>query len=87
MIVADGRKIMIRFTQPLTGGISGNEARFRVSFDEYNMVPGGSLVKSTRQVVGLSSDYTSVDCLVDMQSGILVSTTMVDGELRLEEVT
>ena len=87
MTVADGRKIMIRFTQPLTGDILGNEAKFGVSFFEYNMVPGGSLTKSTRQVVGLSSEYVSIDRLVDLQSGILVSTTMVDGELRLEEVT
>ena len=54
MSIADGRKIAIRFTQPLVGDVTtGNEDKFTISFDEYSYVPGGTLSRVTRAVASI----------------------------------
>lgn len=46
----------------------GNETKFTVSFDEYDMVPEGSLFRTTRHVTGMGC-YCSSDTEIDFSSG------------------
>lgn len=52
---------------------SGNETKFTVSFDEYDMVPGGSVSKVTRPVVGIEHFFTLNDD-VDLSNGSFENT-------------
>jgi len=51
--VADGGYIKIEFTMPLTGAVGGNESHFTVRWQEYDMVPGGTLI--TKEVTPLET--------------------------------
>ena len=79
---ADGAKIQITFSEPLTGTVSGNESHFTVSVPEYDRVPGGTLstvhkaVKSTAAKVGYAAT-------IDLSAGTLTDTAMSGGMLGL----
>ena len=79
---ADGAKIQITFSEPLTGTVSGNESHFIVSVPEYDMVPGGTLsnvakaVKSTYALAGVQQT-------LDLSAGALTDTAVSNGVLSL----
>lgn len=52
---ADGAKIKITFSEPLTGTVTGNQAHFTVTSQEYNYVPGGTLGAVTHTVTSTAA--------------------------------
>ena len=54
MSIEEGRHIAIRFSEALTGDVSGNEACFTVTVPVYDMVPGGSIEDVTVPVESVS---------------------------------
>lgn len=82
MAIADGRIIVIRFTQPLVGNVYGNESKFTVSFDEYNYVPEGKTSHTEREVT-LIKPFMSVDTVLDLSSGIYNGIECFSGSLGL----
>lgn len=61
---------------------TGNETKFTISFDEYNMVPGGSLSRVTRPSTRIEK-YVSVDVIVVTSSGSYSGITDDSGVLML----
>lgn len=82
MAIADGQRIVIRFTQPLVDNVRGNESKFTVSFDEYNYVPEGTLFRAAREV-DKSEPYTTVDVTLDLLSGSYNGIAYYSGALML----
>lgn len=82
MSIEEGRHIAIRFSEALTGDVSGNEACFTVTVPAYNMVPGGTIVDENRTVVSVER-YASLTEQVDLSSGSFSSLEFSDGALRL----
>ena len=80
---ADGAKIQITFSEPLTGDVTGNQSHFTVSVPEYSMVPGGTLSTVTKAVKSTAAKSTVT--AVDLSSGTLSNTTVSSGVLSLGE--
>lgn len=82
MAISDGEKVYIKFTQPLTGSVEGNESRFTVSFQAYNYVPGGVLSTVTRPVVSVESidEYT---ILLMLAPGVNNSIQRAAGDITI----
>lgn len=84
MTKGDGEKIAIRFTEPLVGDVSGNEAYFDVSFQEYSYVPSGSLITVHREVIRVSG-YNAVDTSPTLESGVLTDAVLMKKGIELAE--
>ena len=70
MAKKDGEKIAIVFSQPLLGIGSVTDA-FSVSFQQYDMVPGGSLIDVTRPIVSMELDSGNNNILyLNMGQGV-----------------
>lgn len=50
----EGTEIAIRFSEAITGDVSGNEDKFVVTTQEYDMVPGGVLSERAKTVLGVA---------------------------------
>jgi hypothetical protein len=81
---ADGAKIQITFSEPLTGTVTGNQSHFTVSVPEYDMVPGGTLSAVTKAVKSTAAKSTAAT--VDLTAGALTDVVVSGGKLSLEEV-
>lgn len=79
---ADGAKIQITFSEPLTGTVTGNESHFTVSVPEYDMVPGGTLSNVSKAVKSTSAKV-SYAATVDLSAGSLTNVVVSDGKLSL----
>ena len=79
---ADGAKIQITFSEPLTGDVTGNQSHFTVSVPEYDMVPGGTL-SSVSKAVKSTSAQVSYAATVDLSAGALTDTEVSGGKLSL----
>ena len=79
---ADGAKIQITFSEPLTGDVTGNQSHFTVSVPEYDMVPGGTL-SSVSKAVKSTSAKVSYAATVDLSAGALTDTEVSGGKLSL----
>lgn len=79
---ADGAKIQITFSEPLTGTVSGNESHFTVSVPEYDMVPGGTLSTVTKAVKSTAARVSFV-ATVNLAAGTLTDTEVSGGKLSL----
>jgi len=73
-----GKKIAIKFTQPIITNVDGNESAFKVSGKEYNYEPGGSLVDAEYQIESISG-YSAYDVGVDLENGIVDGLTYKNG--------
>lgn len=62
----DGGYIRITFSQPLVGDVSGNQARFSVTWQEYNYVPGGSLVDVVGAVLATYPGEIDTELILEM---------------------
>lgn len=80
---ASGQKILIKFTQPITSKISGNEAAFVISGKEYNYEPRGILIDGDYRIDSLRG-YSSMEFDVDLNLGIMTGLEYADGTLMLE---
>ena len=83
---ADGAKIQITFSEPLTGTVTGNQAHFTVTSQEYNYVPGGTLGAVTHTVTA-TSPYRSIDQAPNLAAGTLTDVMVTDGKLSLGVTT
>lgn len=63
----EGGYIKITFTEPLTSIVSGNQPHFTVSWQEYDMVPGGSLINKTGEVLETFAGETNYILILGMQ--------------------
>ena len=79
---ADGAKIQITFSEPLTGTVSGNESHFTVSVPEYDMVPGGTL-STVYKAVKSTAARAIFAATVNLAAGTLTDTAVSGGMLRL----
>ena len=79
---ADGAKIQITFSEPLTGTVSGNESHFTISVPEYDMVPGGTLSNVSKAVKSTSAKV-SYAATIDLSAGALTDVVVSSGKLSL----
>lgn len=79
---ADGAKIQITFSEPLTGTVTGNESHFAVSVPEYDMVPGGTL-STVRKAVKSTAARANFAATVNLAVGTLTDTEVSGGKLSL----
>ena len=79
---ADGAKIQITFSEPLTGDVTGNENHFTVSVPEYDMVPGGTL-STVHKAVKSTAARASFAATVNLAAGTLTDTAVSGGMLSL----
>ena len=79
---ADGAKIQITFSEPLTGTVTGNQSHFTVSVPEYDMVPGGTL-SSVAKAVKSTSAKVSYAAMIDLSAGALTDVVVSGGKLSL----
>ena len=79
---ADGAKIQITFSEPLTGTVSGNESHFTISVPEYDMVPGGTLSPVSKAVKSISAK-ASYAATIDLSAGALTDVVVSGGKLSL----
>ena len=79
---ADGAKIQITFSEPLTGTVTGNQSHFTVSVPEYDMVPGGTL-SNVAKAVKSTSAKVSYAATIDFSAGALTDTAASTGMLSL----
>ena len=79
---ADGAKIQITFSEPLTGTVSGNESHFTISVPEYDMVPGGTLSNVSKAVKSTSAKV-SYAATIDLSAGALTDVVVRGGQLSL----
>lgn len=77
-----GNEIAIRFTEPLTGDPIGNDSAFVITFQEYDMVPEGTLFEQTRTPTGVRK-FISVDESVDLSDGTYSGVVCDENGLRL----
>ena len=82
MSKALGKQIAIDFTQNLLGDVSGNQAAFTVSGQEYKYVPGGPLVNKTYAVESVSRKADTLDTIV-LTLGNLTRFNNVAGDLTV----
>lgn len=83
MSIADGRKIAIKFTQPLIGDVTaGNEDKFTVSFDEYDYVPGGTLSRVVRTIASIEV-VDSQTIVLNFDSGCTNSIQRAAGDITV----
>lgn len=68
MAIGDGELIVIEFTQDIINDVSGTHEHFEIEFQEYDFVPGGSLVNKTR-VPSAVSNYSTNSILLEFPSG------------------
>ena len=80
---SDGTEIAIEFTEALTGNPSGNEDKFTVTTQEYDMVPGGTLSSKVKAVTGVKG-YSSAEEVIDLSSGSSSGISVSNGKLSLE---
>jgi hypothetical protein len=80
---SEGTEIAIEFTEALTGNPSGNESKFTVTTQEYNMVPGGTLSSRVKAVTGIKG-YSSAEEIIDLSSGSATGISASKGRLSLE---
>lgn len=85
MSKADGKHIAIRFTENITGGITGSEDAFSVTGQEYNRTPGGELIAGDYQIESVTP-YNGIDTELDIADGTLEDTKIVVGALKLDGV-
>lgn len=64
---ADGAKIKITFSEPLTGTVTGNQAHFTVTSQEYNYVPGGTLGAITHTVTATAAGDTTKELILTVK--------------------
>ena len=64
---ADGAKIQITFSEPLTGTVTGNQAHFTVTSQEYNYVPGGTLGAITHTVTATAAGDTTKELILTVK--------------------
>ena len=79
----DGTRIAIKFTEDLIGDIPGNESAFNVSIQEYDKIPGGTLMDSSRGVIK-TTGYTGAELLLDLSLGKGTGITSSKNKLSLE---
>ena len=79
---ADGAKIQITFSEPLTGDVTGNQSHFTVSVPEYSMVPGGTL-SSVSKAVKSTYPFSGPSQTIDLSGGEKTDTEFTFGVLRL----
>ena len=80
---SEGTEIAIEFTEALTGNPSGNESKFTITTQEYNMVPGGTLFSKTKTVTSIKG-YSSAEEIIDLSSGSASGISVYKGKLVLE---
>ena len=80
---AEGTEIVVRFSEAITGDVSGNEDKFTVVTQEYDMVPGGTLAESTKVVTGVEI-YATIEETVDLSSGTTNGIVVEGNKLSLE---
>jgi len=78
----NGTRLAIRFTEAIVSNPSGNEDAFYVTFDEYDMVPEGTLHSKTRAGTGIKM-YASHEETIDMSSGELSNVTASGNSMEL----
>ena len=66
-VKGDGAKIIIVFTEPLTGTVTGNESCFTVTVPEYSYVPGGMLRDVLKAVYTTSAGNTANELILEMK--------------------
>lgn len=86
MSKADGQKIGIKFTQPITSDISTlDTSAFTITGQEYNYVPGGVL-ESTEYEVDSVERHPGVVLYEDDFTGSTDGVEVIDGAVVLESV-
>lgn len=80
----EGTEIAIEFSRALMGDIGGNEDKFTITTQEYDMVPGGTLQEHNKPVSSLRLVYDYSES-VDLGTAKFDGTKFVDGVLKLEE--
>lgn len=80
---SQGTEIAIKFTEAITENPAGNEERFTVVTQEYDMVPGGTLHNHTKTVVG-AKWYAGTEQVIDLSTGSGSGISSSNGELSLE---
>lgn len=78
-----GTEIAIEFTEALTGNFNGNEDKFTITTQEYDMVPGGTLSSKTKTVTGIKG-YSSAEEVIDLSSGSASGISANKDKLSLE---
>lgn len=81
-----GTEVAIRFSDSLVGDASGNEDKFVVTTQEYDMVPEGTLSNVNKPVIR-AYKYTSVESSLDLSDGTYERVVYDDGSLRLRKLT
>lgn len=82
---SEGNNLAIQFTEAIIGDINGNETKFTITMQEYDMVPEGTLREATRTGTGIKI-YSSEEELIDLNSGTK-SGIEFDGSVLSLEVT
>ena len=81
-IDTNGNNIAVKFTEALTGDPVDNDEAFVVTFQEYTMVPEGTLIEQTRTPTGVKK-FISVDESVDLSDGTYSGVVFDNERLRL----
>lgn len=63
----EGAYIKITFTESLTYAVDGNQSHFTITWQEYNMVPGGSLINKTGTVLQTFLGEYDDELILEMQ--------------------
>lgn len=64
--IGDGAYIRIRFSEPLVGAITGNQAHFTVSWMQYDYVPGGALVEQEYTPLAVHTTDSNDELVLEM---------------------
>lgn len=80
---ADGTAMILRFSEAITGDLSGNESKFSVTDQEYDYVPGGALSAKAKTVTGVK-EFTTVDENIDLSQGTFSGISYSSGHISLE---
>ena len=81
-IDTNGNNIAVKFTEALTGDPIDNEDAFVVTFQEYTMVPEGTLFEQIRTPTGVRK-FISVEESVDLSDGTYSGVVCDEHGLRL----
>lgn len=79
MSKADGRTIVIQFTEPIISGHEGNERAFTITTQEYDGVPDGTLVSHEKAIESIEvytrsrTEITNDQGIVEFDPGQIVA--------------
>lgn len=78
-----GTEVAIEFTEAIVGNIDGNEDKFTVTTQEYDMVPMGTLYEKIKVVSGVKV-YASAEESIDLSAGIASGISKNGQKITLE---